>query len=92
MPGNEATAAFGYSLHRDEQRGSPVPLDGVPQIPDDANRWISAWAHSAMPPDLEARADDAIEAACWVLINRRIASRSGGRSDAAEQLTEEDWE
>lgn len=76
MPAGNQTQAFGYPLHDNEQRGSPVDLDGVPQIPQLAHDWMTHYGECGLRGALEPLCDEAIEAACWVILNRRLSLRA----------------
>jgi hypothetical protein len=73
MAGNQMQP-FGYRLHDRHSFGvSAVNLEGVPQIPAAAHRYMACEGSEGdvdLPPNLRRQCDEAIEAACWVLKNR----------------------
>lgn len=61
---------FDYPLHQ-TFRQHPVPLEGVPSIPEAVAARCSRFGEDELLNDSERQAcDDAIEAACHVLFER----------------------
>jgi hypothetical protein len=87
MPGGSQMTAFDYPLHIDERRGSPVELDGVPQVPLAAYRYMQKYTEDDLHPDLEQQT---AEAACWVIINRRLAKLAKEERVVVPQGDDED--
>ena len=60
-----------HHLHLSNERCSTIPLDGIPQIPDAADRWWKRW-DGELPTALQAECDRAIAAAMAEHRRRRI--------------------
>lgn len=82
-------ATIPHFLHVEHERVSAVPLDGIRQIPDEADRWWKRW-DSEIPLALQEQCDDAIEAAMLEHRRRREAKLQGVSTDEYEPFDSND--
>lgn len=85
----------GLRENGDQAVSIPVDLQGVPTIPEDAAKFLSAaalrkYGPLRLPGDLEERTDSAIRAACVEICRRRAAAESIRRETPAA-IADEDW-
>lgn len=66
------SAVLPHHLHVEHERVSAIPLDGIAQIPDEADRWWKRW-DSELPISLQRECDQAIQDAMREHSRRRLA-------------------